>query len=276
MPTQYGCARWRPSAAFERTSRGRRSARGSRRRRTSRERRGGRAPHGVAVPRSPARTSPSAPPIRLPRHVGTRPERPRPRDSRGALHRDRRRQRRRQDHARQAPDSPTTTHRRRDPRGRRQRRSPRPPRVASPGERDLPGLHQVRVYCRGQHRHGRHSRPRDEAAIAEAARKRRDPRRIRPPPPRPRHPARPRLPGRHRPERRPVAGIAIARSLYALAKGAQDSRPRRADVGARRPRRGRVLDRFVELTRGVTSILISHRFSSVRRADHIVVIERGR
>jgi ATP-binding cassette subfamily B protein len=35
-------------------------------------------------------------------------------------------------------------------------------------------------------------------------------------------------------------------------------------------------ERFQELTRGVTSILISHRFSSVRRADHIVVIEGGR
>src|SRR5665648_243377 len=35
-------------------------------------------------------------------------------------------------------------------------------------------------------------------------------------------------------------------------------------------------DRFVELTRGVTSLLISHRFSSVRRADRIVVIDGGR
>ena len=35
-------------------------------------------------------------------------------------------------------------------------------------------------------------------------------------------------------------------------------------------------ERFVELTRGVTSVLISHRFSSVRRADHIVVVDGGR
>jgi ATP-binding cassette subfamily B protein len=35
-------------------------------------------------------------------------------------------------------------------------------------------------------------------------------------------------------------------------------------------------DRFVELTRGVTSVLISHRFSSVRRADRIVVVDGGR
>jgi ATP-binding cassette subfamily B protein len=35
-------------------------------------------------------------------------------------------------------------------------------------------------------------------------------------------------------------------------------------------------DRFVELTRGITSVLISHRFSSVRRADRIVVLDAGR
>ena len=34
--------------------------------------------------------------------------------------------------------------------------------------------------------------------------------------------------------------------------------------------------RFNELTRGRTTILISHRFSSVRMADRILVIERGR
>ena len=34
-------------------------------------------------------------------------------------------------------------------------------------------------------------------------------------------------------------------------------------------------DRFVELTRGVTTILISHRFSSVRRADGIAVLQGG-
>jgi ATP-binding cassette subfamily B protein len=32
----------------------------------------------------------------------------------------------------------------------------------------------------------------------------------------------------------------------------------------------------VALTRGVTSLLISHRFSSVRHADHIVVLDGGR
>jgi ATP-binding cassette subfamily B protein len=35
-------------------------------------------------------------------------------------------------------------------------------------------------------------------------------------------------------------------------------------------------DRFLQLTRGLTTVLISHRFSTVRRADRIVVLEHGR
>ena len=35
-------------------------------------------------------------------------------------------------------------------------------------------------------------------------------------------------------------------------------------------------DRFLELTMGVTTILISHRFSTVRRADSICVLDGGR
>jgi ATP-binding cassette subfamily B protein len=35
-------------------------------------------------------------------------------------------------------------------------------------------------------------------------------------------------------------------------------------------------DRFLDITRGLTTILISHRFSTVRRADRIVVLEGGR
>jgi ATP-binding cassette subfamily B protein len=37
-----------------------------------------------------------------------------------------------------------------------------------------------------------------------------------------------------------------------------------------------VYNRFLDLTRGVTTIVISHRFSTVRRADRIVVVEGGR
>jgi ATP-binding cassette subfamily B protein len=33
---------------------------------------------------------------------------------------------------------------------------------------------------------------------------------------------------------------------------------------------------FLALTEGLTTIVISHRFSTVRRADRVVVLERGR
>lgn len=70
--------------------------------------------------------------------------------------------------------------------------------------------------------------------------------------------------------------IAIARSLYALEAGARllvlDEPTSALDVRAEAD----FFDRFVELTRGVTSVLISHRFSSVRRADRIIVIDAGR
>lgn len=69
--------------------------------------------------------------------------------------------------------------------------------------------------------------------------------------------------------------IAIARSLYALDAGAKvlvlDEPTSALDVRAE----AAFFDRFVELTRGVTSLLISHRFSSVRRADHVVVVDGG-
>lgn len=35
-------------------------------------------------------------------------------------------------------------------------------------------------------------------------------------------------------------------------------------------------DHFLRITRGRTTILVSHRFSTVRRADRIAVLERGR
>jgi ATP-binding cassette subfamily B protein len=37
-----------------------------------------------------------------------------------------------------------------------------------------------------------------------------------------------------------------------------------------------VFQRFAELTEGKMAILISHRFSSVRMVDHILVLENGR
>jgi ATP-binding cassette subfamily B protein len=70
--------------------------------------------------------------------------------------------------------------------------------------------------------------------------------------------------------------IALARALYAIEGGARvlvlDEPTAQLDV------RGEAAfyDRFLELTAGVTSIVISHRFASVRRADRIAVLEHGR
>ncbi|MER7165436.1 ABC transporter ATP-binding protein [Micromonospora sp. NPDC000207] len=70
--------------------------------------------------------------------------------------------------------------------------------------------------------------------------------------------------------------VAIARSLFALRHGASvlvlDEPTASLDVRAE----ARFYDEFVSLTRGVTTVLISHRFATVRRADHIVVLADGR
>jgi ATP-binding cassette, subfamily B, bacterial len=70
--------------------------------------------------------------------------------------------------------------------------------------------------------------------------------------------------------------IALARALFALEGGASvlilDEPTANLDVRAE----VELFDRFIELTTGVTTILVSHRFSTVRRADRIVVLEDGR
>jgi ATP-binding cassette, subfamily B, bacterial len=70
--------------------------------------------------------------------------------------------------------------------------------------------------------------------------------------------------------------IALARSLYAVARGARvlvlDEPTAQLDVRAE----AAFYDRFLELTAGVTTVIISHRFASVRRADRIAVLEGGR
>jgi ATP-binding cassette, subfamily B, bacterial len=70
--------------------------------------------------------------------------------------------------------------------------------------------------------------------------------------------------------------IALARALFAVRHGASilvlDEPTAWLDA------RGEAdfFDRFLEITEGTTTLIISHRFSTVRRADHICVLDEGR
>ena len=69
--------------------------------------------------------------------------------------------------------------------------------------------------------------------------------------------------------------VTLARALFAAAHGANvlvlDEPTAWLDV------RGEAAfyDRFLEITHGLTTVVISHRFSTVRLADHICVLEQG-
>jgi ATP-binding cassette, subfamily B, bacterial len=70
--------------------------------------------------------------------------------------------------------------------------------------------------------------------------------------------------------------VALARALFAVHHGATvlvlDEPTAWLDA------RGEAdfFDRFLEITAGTTTLIISHRFSTVRRADHICVLDQGR
>ncbi|HEY5196402.1 MAG TPA: ABC transporter ATP-binding protein [Solirubrobacteraceae bacterium] len=69
--------------------------------------------------------------------------------------------------------------------------------------------------------------------------------------------------------------IVLARALYAVECGARvlvlDEPTSQLDVRSE----AAFYDRFLEITAGTTSIVISHRFSTVRRADRIAVLSGG-
>jgi ATP-binding cassette subfamily B protein len=70
--------------------------------------------------------------------------------------------------------------------------------------------------------------------------------------------------------------VALARALYAVGRGAAllilDEPTAQLDIRSE----AAFYQRFLELTTGVTSIVISHRFSTVRRAERIAVLDSGR
>jgi ATP-binding cassette, subfamily B, bacterial len=70
--------------------------------------------------------------------------------------------------------------------------------------------------------------------------------------------------------------IALARALYAAARGARvlvlDEPTAQLDIRAE----AAFYNRFLELTSGLTTVVISHRFATVRRAERIAVLDQGR
>jgi ATP-binding cassette subfamily B protein len=70
--------------------------------------------------------------------------------------------------------------------------------------------------------------------------------------------------------------IALARALFAVDKGARilvlDEPTAQLDVRSE----AELYDRFLDITRGLTTVVISHRFSTVRRADRILVLDDGK
>jgi len=70
--------------------------------------------------------------------------------------------------------------------------------------------------------------------------------------------------------------IALARALYAAARGARllilDEPTAQLDIRAE----AAFYNRFLELTSGLTTMVISHRFATVRKAERIAVLDQGR
>jgi ABC-type multidrug transport system fused ATPase/permease subunit len=70
--------------------------------------------------------------------------------------------------------------------------------------------------------------------------------------------------------------VALARALAQVAGGAKliilDEPTAQLDVRGE----AEVFERILQATRGITTILVSHRFSTVRHADRICVVEHGK
>ena len=185
----------------------------------------------------------------------------------GTLARDRRPERRGQDDAREAAVPALRPAARRD-RGRR-RRPPRarPRRLAVARHRRVPGLHPVRVVAARQRRARRRARRRRPRGAGRGRRGRLAG---------PRHRAGAGLRGRHRPLGRAVATRRARPRAVRGTLGAGvvllDEPTAQLDVRGE----AEIFDRILAATRDCTTILVSHRFSTVRHADRICVLEGGR
>ena len=192
----------------------------------------------------------------------------RPDDRRRLLAGDRRAERRGQDDARQAALPALRPAERRHRGGRRGPARPRRRGLAVADHRRLPGLHPLRAAP------ARQRRPRRAPPTTPCSR--RSPR-----------PAPPGSPSLDTPLARGYEGgtdlsggqwqrVALARALCAVRLGAGlvllDEPTAQLDVRGE----AEIFDRILTATRKVTTILISHRFSTVRHADRICVLEHGR
>jgi ATP-binding cassette subfamily B protein len=70
--------------------------------------------------------------------------------------------------------------------------------------------------------------------------------------------------------------LALARALFAVHHGVQILVLDEPTAWLDAKGEAEFFDRFLDITRGLTTVVISHRFSTVRRADHIVVLDGGR
>jgi ATP-binding cassette, subfamily B, bacterial len=70
--------------------------------------------------------------------------------------------------------------------------------------------------------------------------------------------------------------VALARAFYAVERGASvlvlDEPTAALDVKAE----AALFERFLDLTQGLTTVLLSHRFSTVRHAQNIIVLDEGK
>jgi ATP-binding cassette subfamily B protein len=69
--------------------------------------------------------------------------------------------------------------------------------------------------------------------------------------------------------------LALARALFAVDHGAQILVLDEPTAWLDAKGEAEFFDRFLDITRGLTTVVISHRFSTVRRADHIIVLDGG-